>query len=196
MVIKRKHIVIVVLTLCGIAVLAWAIGNYMAKRAKQEQYQQALAQRFDKAMTIAYPLFENYVLVMEDRADSIEALAKRSEETDSLSFNAAFGLLWEKYVQTQGARKGLVLLEEYEYFRISPLLKMLMDSGEKRQKETEAIQRITSAGDALVEPYLHARQDSLMSITKRARQFLSDGLEVLKPYRSENTNYRSWRDIR
>ena len=133
---------------------------------------------------------------MEDRADSIEALAKRSEETDSLSFNAAFGLLWEKYVQTQGARKGLVLLEEYEYFRISPLLKMLMDSGEKRQKEAEAIQKITSAGDALVEPYLHARQDSLMSITKRARQFLSDGLEVLKPYRSENTNYRSWRDIR
>lgn len=196
MVIKRKHIVIVALTLCGIAVLAWAIGNYMAKRAKQEQYQQALAQRFDKAMTIAYPLFENYVLVMEDRADSIEALAKRSEETDSLSFNAAFGLLWEKYVQTQGARKGLVLLEEYEYFRISPLLKMLMDSGEKRQKEAEAIQKITSAGDALVEPYLHARQDSLMSITKRARQFLSDGLEVLKPYRSENTNYRSWRDIR
>ena len=196
MVVKRKHIVIVALTLCGIAVLAWAIGNYMAKRAKQEQYQQALAQRFDKAMTIAYPLFENYVLVMEDRADSIEALAKRSEETDSLSFNAAFGLLWEKYVQTQGARKGLVLLEEYEYFRISPLLKMLMDSGEKRQKEAEAIQKITSAGDALVEPYLHARQDSLMSITKRARQFLSDGLEVLKPYRSENTNYRSWRDIR
>ena len=196
MVVKRKHIVIVALTLCGIAVLAWAIGSYMAKHAKQEQYQQALAQRFDKAMTIAYPLFENYVLVMEDRADSIEALAKRSEETDSLSFNAAFGLLWEKYVQTQGARKGLVLLEEYEYFRISPLLKMLMDSGEKRQKEAEAIQKITSAGDALVEPYLHARQDSLMSITKRARQFLSDGLEVLKPYRSENTNYRSWRDIR
>ena len=72
----------------------------------------------------------------------------------------------------------------------------LLNSGEKRQKEAEDIQKITSAGDALVEPYLHARQDSLMSTTKRARQCLSDGLEVLKPYRSENTNYRSWRDIR
>lgn len=196
MIVRKKYLMIVALTLCGIAVLVWAIGNYMAKRAKQEQYQQALAQRFDKTMVDVYPLFENYVLVMEDRADSIEALAKRSEETDSLSFNAAFGILWEKYVQTQGARKGLVLLEEYEYFRISPVLKMLMNSGEKRQKEAEAIQKITSAGDALVEPYLHAQPDSLRSTTKRARQFLSDGLEVLKPYHSENTNYRAWRDIR
>lgn len=192
---KRKHIVIVALTLCGIAVLAWAISNYITKRAKQEQYQQALAQRFDQAMDITYPLFENYVQTMQDRADSIEAMAKRSEETDTLDFNDAFGLLWERYVRTPEARKGLVLLEEYEYFKISPLLKMLLAPGEKRQKEADAVRKITWAGDRLIEPYL-LEHDSLMPVTNRARQCLSDGLEVLKPYHSDNTNFRSWRDIR
>jgi hypothetical protein len=154
----------------------------------------ALAERFDQTMTIAYPLLESYVVAMEDRADSIEALAKKSEETDSLSFNEAFGILWEKYVRTQGARKSIVLLEEFEFFKISPVLERLLNSGEKRQKEADAIQKITVAGNRLIEPYL-LPHDSLMNTTKSAKQYLSDGLEVLKPYRSDNTNFRSWRDI-
>lgn len=191
---KTKYLIIAVLTVCIIGITAWAVINYQAKRKKIEQYNLALAEQFDKTMAVAYPLLESYVIAMEDRADSIEALAKRSEETDSLSFNDAFGILWEKYVRTQGARKGLVLLEEYEYFKISPVLERLLNSGDKRQKEADAIRKITVAGDRLIEPYL-LPHDSLMNTTKRARQYLSDGIEELKPYRSDNTNFRSWRDI-
>lgn len=196
MVVKKKKILIIALTLCGIAILAWAIGGYLSKRAKQEQYQQALAQRFDQAMNIACPLLEGYALAMTDRADSIEAMTKRSEETDTLGFNDAFGILWEKYVQTPGARKSLALLEEYEYFKMSPLLKMLRHSGEKRLKEVDAIRKITLGGDMLMEPYLIPQQDTLKNVTKRARQCLAEGLEVLKPYHNEQADYRAWRDIR
>ena len=191
---KTKQLIIAVLTVCVIGIAVWAVLNYQAKHKKKEQYNMALAERFDQTMTIAYPLLESYVVAMEDRADSIEALAKKSEETDSLSFNEAFGILWEKYVHTQGARKSFALLEEYEFFKISPVLERLLNSGEKRQKEADAIQKITVAGNRLVEPYL-LPYDSLMNTTKRAKQYLSDGLEVLKPYRSDNTNFRSWRDI-
>lgn len=191
---KTKQLIIAVIAVFVVGIATWAFINYKAKREKIEQYNSALAERFDKTMTIAYPLLESYVVAMEDRADSIEALAKKSEETDSLSFNEAFGILWEKYVRTQGARKSIVLLEEFEFFKTSPVLERLLNSGEKRQKEADAIQKITVAGNRLVEPYL-LPYDSLMNTTKRAKQYLSDGLEVLKPYRSDNTNFRSWRDI-
>lgn len=195
MVIKRKHIVIVALTLCGIAVLAWAIGSYMAKRAKQEQYQQALAQRFDQVYDVAYPLVTNYALSLNDKADALDSMRNQAMAKDSTQYNFVLYSLWAEYIKTAKARNASVLQEEIEYFRNSPVFSLLMNSGEKRQKEAEAIQKLIDAGQLLLDPFLLS-SDSLKNATKRARQFLSDGQEVLKPYRSENTNYRSWRDIR
>jgi hypothetical protein len=194
MVVRRKQLTIIALALCGIALMAWFLGTYLSKRAKQEQYQQALAQRFDKAIDIAYPLIESYALSVKDRVDSIEVMAKRSKEDHHSSYKEAFGRLWVNYTQTEGARKNSVLLEELEYFKLSPFFSMLMDSGEKRQKEAEAIRKINWAGELLKKPCL-IEYDSLMIDTKQARQFVSDGLEVLEPYHSENDNIHAWRII-
>ena len=186
---------IVALTLCGIAVLAWAISSYMAKRAKQEQYQQALAQRFDQVYDVAYPLVTNYALSLNDKADALDSMRNQAMAKDSTQYNFVLYSLWAEYIKTAKARNASVLQEEIEYFRNSPVFSLLMNSGEKRQKEAEAIQKLIDAGQLLLDPFLLS-SDSLKNATKRARQFLSDGQEVLKPYRSENTNYRSWRDIR
>lgn len=194
MILRRKLIVIVALTLCGIAILVWTIGNYMVKEAKNEQYQQALAQRFDKAIDIAYPLIESYALSVKDRVDSIEMMAKSSQEDHHSSYKEAFGRLWVNYTQTEGARKNSVLLEELEYFKLSPFFSILMDSGEKRQKEAEAIRKINWAGELLKKPCL-LEFDSLMTDTRQARQFLSEGIEVLKPYHSENSDIHAWRKL-
>lgn len=195
MVVRKKYLMIVALTLCGIAVLAWAISSYMAKRAKQEQYQQALAQRFDQVYDVAYPLVTNYALSLNDKADALDSLRNQAMAKDSTQYNFVLYSLWAEYIKTAKARNASVLQEEIEYFRNSPVFSLLMDSGEKRQKEAEAIQKLINAGQLLLDPFLLS-SDSLKNATKQARQFLSDGQEVLKPYHSENTNYRAWRDIR
>lgn len=195
MVVRKKYLMIVALTLCGIAVLAWAIGNYMAKRAKQEQYQQALAQRFDQVYDAAYPLVTNYALSLNDKADALDAMRNQAMAKDSAQYNLVLYSLWAEYYKTAKARNASALQEEFEYFRNSPVFSLLMNSGEKRQKEAEAIQKLINAGQLLLDPVLLS-SDSLKNATRQARQFLSDGQEVLKPYHSENTNYRAWRDIR
>lgn len=195
MIVRKKYLMIVALTLCGIAVLAWAIGNYMAKRAKQEQYQQALAQRFDQVYDVAYPLVTNYALSLNDKVDVLDSMRNEAMSNDSVQYNLVLYSLWTEYIKTAKARNASVLQEEFEYFRNSPVFSLLMNSGEKRQKEAEAIQKLIDAGQLLLDPFLLS-SDSLKNATKQARQFLSDGQEVLKPYHSENTNYRAWRDIR
>ncbi len=192
---KRKHIVIVALTLCGMAILAWAIGSYLSNRAKQEQYQQALAQQFDKVYDIAYPLIENYALTLNDRVDSMEVMCKKAMEADSNHYNHVFYDFWLKYTRSERGRKVFMVSEEYEYFRNSPVFTLLMNGGDKRKKEIDAIQKLTWAGRLLLDPVL-LRHDSLMNATKQARQFTSDALKVLEPYHCENTNIHAWRDIR
>lgn len=192
---KKKHIVVVALTLCSIAILAWAIGSYLSNRAKQEQYQQELAQQFDKVYDIAYPLIENYALTLNDKADSIEAIAKKAMEIDSSNFNLVFHKYWLEFTRSEKGRTTFMTTEEYEYFRNSPVFTLLMNGGENRKKEIGAIQKLTWAGRLLLDPVL-LRSDSLMNATKQAQQLISDGLEVIEPYHSENTNIRAWRDIR
>ena len=192
---KKKHIVVVALTLCGMAILAWAIGSYMTKRAKQEQYQQALAQQYDEVLDVAYPLLKNYALTITDKVDSIETIAKKSKEDTRYDYHEAFFVLWQHYSHTESGIKGFVVLEEYQYFRMSPIYKFLMNACEKRKKEAEAIQKMTMAGQLLLAP-VELPYDSLMSVTKQARQLISDGREVIEPYHSENTNIHAWRDIR
>ena len=192
---KKKHIVVVALTLCGIAILAWAIGSYLSNRAKQEQYQQELAQQFDKVYDIAYPLIENYAFTLNDKADSIEAMRNQAMAKDSAQYNLVLYSLWAEYIKTAKARNASALQEEFEYFRNSPIFTLLMNGGEKRKKEIDAIQKLTWAGRLLLDPVL-LKSDSLMNATKQAQQLISDGLEVIEPYHSENTNIRAWRDIR
>ena len=192
---KKKHIVVVALTLCGIAILAWAIGSYLSNRAKQEQYQQELAQQFDKVYDIAYPLIENYAFTLNDKADSIEAMRNQAMAKDSAQYNLVLYSLWAEYIKTAKARNASALQEEFEYFRNSPIFTLLMNGGEKRKKEIDAIQKLTWAGRLLLDPVL-LKSDSLVNATKQAQQLISDGLEVIEPYHSENTNIRAWRDIR
>lgn len=191
---KRKYIYIIAITLV-VAISAWVIRNYMVKRTKEEQYQQELAQQYDKVFDIVYPLLENYVITLNDRVDSMEVMGKKSMETDSANYNKAFYNFWLNYTHTEKARAAFVFLEEYEYFKNSPVFSMLVNAGEERKKEAEAIQKMAWAGNLLREPYLIS-YDSLMNATKQARLFISDGIEVLEPHHSENTNIHAWRDIR
>ena len=194
MTIKKKPVIITALALCGIALATWAVLHYKARHEMEEQYQNSLAERFDAAMDIAFPLINEYANAMNERADSIEALAQRSKEDKDKNFNSAFGRLWEQFIRTQGGRKGSAMLEEYEYFKISPVFPLLMESGDKKKKEAEAIQKITRAGILLTEPYV-LPYDSLMNATKEAHQYLSESLEVIEPYRGENKDIHAWRNM-
>ena len=194
MTIKKKPVVFIALALCSFAIATWAIHHYKARHDAEEQYQNSLAERFDEVMEIAFPLFDNFALAMNERADSIDVLAQRSKEDTSRVFTDALGVLWEKYIRTEGGRKGFAMIEEYEYFKMSPLFSVLMNSGEKKKKETEAIQKITRAGTILLEPYL-LQYDSLMNASKEARRYISESREVLEPYRSENKDIHAWRNL-
>jgi len=194
MTIKKKPFIITVLMLCGIALATWAILHYKAKHDMEEQYQNSLAERFNEVMEFAFPLINSYAISIKERADSIEVLAQRSKEDTSRAFTDAFGVLWEKQIRTQGGRKGLMLIEEYEYFKLSPVFAFLMDSGDKKKKETEAIQKISQAGVMLKEPYL-LEYDPLMEAIKTARQYVSESIEVIEPYRSENKDVHAWNNL-
>ena len=192
---KTKQLIVAVIAVLVVGIAAWAVINYQTKRKKIEQYNLALAEQFDKTLAIACPLLENYALSLNDKADSVEAMGRKAMETDSTHYKDAFYRFWQQYKLTKQSQTAYILSEEYQYFRISPVFKLLMSTGEKRQKETEAIQKITWAGQMLLDP-VSLRYDSLLSTTRQARQFLSDGLEVITPYHNENTNIHAWRNIR
>ena len=195
MTITKKHFTIIALLACAVALSTWAFIEHKTKRGVNDQISKELAQRFDETIGVAYPLIESYALALRERADSIEAIAEKAKNEDSANFNGAFGRLWEQHLHTQGCRKVLAVLEEYEYFKISPVVKLLIDSGDNKKKESESIQKLTQAGLMLKEPYLVADYDSLMKVTKEARQLISDCMEVIQPYRSEETNIRAWREL-
>ena len=194
MTIKKKPAIITVLTLCGITLATWAVLHYKARHDMIEQYQNSLAERFDVIMDSVFPLLENVALSMNERTDSIEAIAKRAKEKNSSDYKEAFYNLWVQYVHSEKARKNYALLEEYEYFKVSPVYKMLMEAGEKRMKEADAIKKITWAGASLKEPFL-LEYDSLMIYSKNVHQYFSESLEVIEPYRGENKDIHAWRNL-
>ena len=194
MTMKKKPVIITVLALCGIVLATWAVLHYKARHEMEERYQNSLAERFDATMDIAFPLIDGYASTMNERADSIEMIVQKVKEDKTSDFNYSFGILWEQYLRTQGGRKDLVLIEEYEYFKLSPVFALLMDCGDKKQKEAEAILKITQAGIMLKEPYL-LEYDPLMESLKTARQYLSESLEVIEPYRGENKDIHAWRNM-
>ena len=191
---KTKRIIIIALALCCIVLSIWAFVNYQTKRKAKEQYNNALAQRFDEAIDAAYPLLENYAIAMKDRADSIENMARKSKEDTSHGYSDAFYKLWEQYARTKQGINSYNMIEEYEYFRISPIIEILVNSGDKKKNESEAIKKLTWAGTLLREPYLLG-YDSVMNASKEARQYISDCLEAIDPYHSKQNNIQAWRDL-
>ena len=117
--------------------------------------------------------------------------AKANEE---LRYSDAFSVLWEQYLKSPAAKKGFSMIGEYEYLKLSPVYQMLTNSGDKRQEEADALQKMSVAGEMLKEPYFLG-YDSLMSVSKTARQYIVDGLKVMEPYRSVQTDIQGWREI-
>ena len=72
---------------------------------------------------------------------------------------------------------------------------MLMNSGTQRKAEAEALEKLTVAGLMLKEPYF-LEYDSVLVVTKAARQHIADGMSVMEPYRSKQTNTKAWRDVK
>ena len=75
-----------------------------------------------------------------------------------------------------------------------PYIKCLPIRGDKRKDEADALQKMSIAGEMLKEPYFLG-YDSLMSVSKTARQYIVDGLKVMEPYRSVQTDIQGWREI-
>ena len=71
---------------------------------------------------------------------------------------------------------------------------MLINSGDNKKKESEAIKKLTWAGMLLKKPLIE-EFDTLMNASKEARQYISDYMEIMEPYRSEETNIRAWREL-
>ena len=72
---KTKQLIIAVIAVFVVGIATWAFINYKAKREKIDQHDMVLAEQFDQAMAIAYPLLENYATSMIDKTDSIEVMA-------------------------------------------------------------------------------------------------------------------------
>ena len=191
---KKKFIIITVLAVCCVVTAVWSIMRYNAKRELVEQFNSDLAMRFDDIMESTFPLIDNYVTAMIGRADSIDALARRAKADNDHIYSDGFSILWEQYLKSPAAKKGFNMIGEYEYLKLSPVYQMLTNSGDKRQEEADALQKMSVAGEMLKEPYFLG-YDSLMSVSKTARQYIVDGLKVMEPYRSEQTDIQGWREI-
>lgn len=194
MTITKKHFTIITLLLCVITLSTWAIIEYKTKREINDLINKNLAQRFDETIDDAYPLLENYALIMKDRSDSIEILARKAKDDTCHDYREAFTASWARYVHSEKGKRCYELTEEYEYFKISPVIEMLIKSGDNKKTESDAIKKLTWAGILLNKP-LNLDFDSLMNATKEARQLISECMEVIEPYRSEETNIRAWREL-
>ena len=191
---KKKHVFIGILAAGCLVVAIWSVVRYQARRELLEQFNSDLALRFDSIMAVTYPLIDGYATAMKDRAESIEAMAKRSMDDKEHSYLDAFSISWEQYCRTPQGSQCNAILEEYEFFKISPVYTMLTNSGEKRKTEGEALQKLTLAGNILKEPYF-LKYDSVMSATKTAQQYIAGSLQVMKPFDSRQTDIRAWRTI-
>ncbi len=194
MTITKKHFTIIVLLACVIVLSTWAIIEYKTKREINDLTNKNLALRFDETIGDAFPLLENYALAMKDRSDSIEILARKAKKDTCHEYRYAFTLLWEVYAHSEKGKRCYELIEEYEYFKISPVIEMLINSGDNKKKESDAIKKLTWAGMLLKKPLIE-EFDTLMNASKEARQYISDYMEVMEPYRSEETNIRAWREL-
>ena len=194
MTITKKHFTIIELLACVIALSTWAIIEYKTKREINDLTNKNLALRFDETIGDAFPLLENYALAMKDRSDSIEILARKAKKDTCHEYRYAFTLLWEVYAHSEKGKRCYELIEEYEYFKISPVIEMLINSGDNKKKESDAIKKLTWAGMLLKKPLIE-EFDTLMNASKEARQYISDYMEVMEPYRSEETNIRAWREL-
>ena len=193
----KKRIIIVVLVLCciGIAVIAiWSMMRYNARRELVEQFNSDLALRFDDMMAKTYPLIDSYTAAMIDRADSIDAIARRAKADNDHTYSDAFSIMWEQYLKTPVSGRSLNIMSEYAYLKLSPVYQMLTNSGNKREDEADALQKMSNVGEMLKEPYF-LDYDSAISVSKTARQYIADCLKVLEPYRSKQTDIRAWRKI-
>ena len=194
MTITKKHFTIIALLACVIALSTWAIIEYKTKREINDLTNKNLALRFDETIGDAFPLLENYALAMKDRSDSIEILARKAKKDTCHEYRYAFTLLWEVYAHSEKGKRCYELIEEYEYFKISSVIEMLINSGDNKKKESDAIKKLTWAGMLLKKPLIE-EFDTLMNASKEARQYISDYMEVMEPYRSEETNIRAWREL-
>lgn len=194
MTITKKHFTIIALLACVIALSTWAIIEYKTKREINDLTNKNLALRFDETIGDAFPLLENYALAMKDRSDSIEILARKAKKDTCHEYRYAFTLLWDVYAHSEKGKRCYELIEEYEYFKISPVIEMLINSGDNKKKESDAIKKLTWAGMLLKKPLIE-EFDTLMNASKEARQYISDYMEVMEPYRSEETNIRAWREL-
>ena len=191
---KNKRVVITLLAVCCVIISVWSIMRYNARRELVEQFNSDLALRFDNIMERTYPLIDNYTKAMVDRADSIDALARRAKADSGHVYSDAFSILWEQYLRTPVAGKCLYIMSEYEYLKLSPVYQMLTNSGNKRKDEADALQKMSNVGVMLKEPYF-LEYDSAISVSITAKQYVADCLEVMKPYRSEQTDIQGWREI-
>lgn len=191
---KNKRVVITLLAVCCVIISVWTIMRYNARRELVEQFNSDLAQRFNDIMERTYPLIDNYAKAMVDRADSIDAIARRAKADSGHVYSDAFSILWEQYLRTPVAGKCLYIMSEYEYLKLSPVYQMLTNSGNKRKDEADALQKMSNVGLMLKEPYF-LEYDSAISVSITAKQYVADCLEVMKPYHSEQTDIQGWREI-
>ncbi|MBR5038382.1 MAG: hypothetical protein IKX65_06635 [Prevotella sp.] len=191
---KKKSITIIAFIACLIAIALWAVYHSHEKNEGDRQLDNALAERFDEIMDDAFPLIENYAVAMNERADSIEALAKRAKEDIRNAYRESFSTLWQQYANSDKATNYYVLIEEYEFFKLSPIIEMLVNSGSKREKEADAIKKLTLAGELLKEPY-RIEYDSLMNASKQVHEVVTDCMQTMEPYRNNKSNIRAWRDL-
>jgi hypothetical protein len=191
---KKKFIIITVLAVCCVIIAVWSIMRYNAKHELVEQFNSDLASRFDDIMESTSPLIDNYATAMVGRADSIDAIARRAKADNDRAYSDGFSILWEQYLRTPVAGECLYIMSEYEYLKLSPVYQMLTNSGDRRQEEADALQKMSRVGVMLKEPYF-LDYDSVISVSKTARQYIADCLKVMEPYRSKQTDVRAWREI-
>ena len=168
MTITKKHFTIIALLACVIALSTWAIIEYKTKREINDLTNKNLALRFDETIGDAFPLLENYALAMKDRSDSIEILARKAKKDTCHEYRYAFTLLWEVYAHSEKGKRCYELIEEYEYFKIPPVIEMLINSGDIKKKESDAIKKLTWAG-MLLKKTLIEEFDTLMNASKEER---------------------------
>jgi hypothetical protein len=191
---KKKFIIITVLAVCCVIIAVWSIMRYNAKHELVEQFNSDLASRFDDIMESTSPLIDNYATAMVGRADSIDAIARRAKADNDRAYSDGFSILWEQYLRTPVAGECLYIMSEYEYLKLSPVYQMLTNSGDRRREEADALQKMSRVGVMLKEPYF-LDYDSVISVSKTARQYIADCLKVMEPYRSKQTDVRGWRQI-
>ena len=187
---KKKIIAIVIILPIVVLFLMW----FVNKQQNERQYAEDLAVRFDETMKASCPMLAITTTALYRRAEMWEQNATEAYKNYPHEYKEAFQYLNSQSSRTYQASRFFIDIETYKFFLSSASFDHLYHGGDLRKKESEAFCKILYAYQTPTDP-LEIEYEELIAKLHKAKEALSESIEVLSKYKAGCGELNDWRHV-